>query len=431
METHISERAGTQSSAAGDSGAVFNPSASPVFGPTMPPPFPAREAPLVLLVENDTAVRNATRMLLEVEGYRVDAVDCLQAALRAADMAGRVEVLVTGCILGSGEKGTQVIDALRKAQGGRLKAVLLTGDASAACRLRRRSGVEIAITPLRAEDLFTLLRKLLSTGASVPNGPGAGIDGKSRGCRGGRASRPVGQVNVPTARPPVNAEVAALVVHDLRSSLGIISNVLKTCPAEVLSARLPHATQILQRQITKSLRMSDDLLEVFRLGGAAAMLKREPVSLTRVIVEVAQDLDLDMRRREQSLSLELPRDEVWVRGDVVRLGQVVTNILENAGKYSGRGGRIRVGVLRVGRLAEMQVRDNGIGVHPEDLPHIFEPYFRSRSSRRGAQEGSGLGLALARRIVELHGGTIEAKSDGPGSGSEFTVRLPVVASGSE
>jgi signal transduction histidine kinase len=81
----------------------------------------------------------------------------------------------------------------------------------------------------------------------------------------------------------------------------------------------------------------------------------------------------------------------------------------------------------VGRLAEIRIRDNGIGIHPKDLPHIFEPYFRSRSSRCGAQDGSGLGLALAQRLVELHGGTIQAQSDGPGLGTALTVRLPALS----
>jgi signal transduction histidine kinase len=238
-----------------------------------------------------------------------------------------------------------------------------------------------------------------------------------------RSSGLAEDAKMPMASSPVIEDVAALVVHDLRTSLGVISNVLKTCRVEPLAAYLPDANEIVDRQIKKSLRMAEDLLSVLRFSGAQPSVEHEPVSLTRIIVEIARDLDPEMRGREQSLSLELARDEVWTRGDSLRLGQVLTNILENASKYSRRGGRIWLSIHRVERLAEIRVRDNGLGIDSEDLQHIFEPYFRSRSSRSGAQEGNGLGLALARRLVELHGGTIEAKSDGPGLGTEFTVRL--------
>jgi signal transduction histidine kinase len=108
----------------------------------------------------------------------------------------------------------------------------------------------------------------------------------------------------------------------------------------------------------------------------------------------------------------------------------MTNVLENASKYSGPGGRVRVSARRSEREVEVWIKDDGIGIRQEDLPHIFEPYFRSPSSKNGVEDGSGLGLALARRIVELHGGTIQAKSDGPGLGSEFTMRLSGLAESS-
>jgi signal transduction histidine kinase len=238
-----------------------------------------------------------------------------------------------------------------------------------------------------------------------------------------RSSGLAEDAKMPMANSPVNEDVAALVVHDLRTSLSVIYNVLKTCRVEPLAAYLPDASEIVNRQIKKSLRMAEDLLSVLRFSGAQPSVEHEPVSLSRIIIEIARDLDPEMRGREQSLSLELARDEVWTRGDSLRLGQVLTNILENASKYSRRGGRIWLSVHRVERLAEIRVRDNGLGIDSDDLQHIFEPYFRSRSSRAGAQEGSGLGLTLARRLVELHGGTIEVKSDGPGLGTEFTVRL--------
>lgn len=396
LETDDVERFRVESATAG--AATPAPSASATSKSSRRLPSSTGGAPLILLVESDPAVRHSTDMLLEAAGYRVEAVGSLEDALEAARVAGRIDLLVTGYVVGSRESGTRVLEALRAAQGGILKAVLLTGDASTVtCRLRPDPDLRICCKPARAQDLLTMIAELLE------------------------------EAEVSGARGSVDEQAAALVVHDLRSSLSVISNVLKSCRAEALSASLPNAGEILARQITKSLRMADDLLTILCLDCAQPTLERRPVSLTRVIVEAAKDLEPEIRRREQSLSLDLPGDELRIRGDSLRLGQVVTNILENASKYSGRGGCIGLSTQRVGRSAEIRIRDNGIGIHPKDLPHIFEPYFRSRASRCGAQDGSGLGLALARRLVELHGGTIQAQSDGPGLGTALTVRLPALS----
>lgn len=392
METHTSEQCGTLSGF-GTQGASTDPRASARCSLPKPSPPVAGRTPRVLLVENDSAVRDATRMLLEVEGYWVQAVGSLAGALAAAHAAGQIDVLVTGYTLGNGEDGGQVIDALRKGHRA-LKVVLLSGDLSlGACELQATRDLRICRKPAEAEELLTAIRELL---------------------QGGNAVGPM---------PPVNEETVALFVHDLRSSLSVISNVIKTCRTDALSTSLPNARKILDRQVNKGLRMAEDLLAVLRPSGASPNIAREPVNLTRVIVEAAKDLEVDVQRREQSLTLELPPDELWITGDSLRLGQVITNVLENASKYSRQGGRVRVSARRSGREVEVRIRDNGIGIRQEDLSHIFEPYFRSRSSGSGVEDGSGLGLTLARRIVELHSGTIQAKSDGPGLGTEFIVRF--------
>ena len=393
METHTSEQPGTLSGF-GVGSAATAPSASSQCNRPKPSPSSTGRVPRVLLVEKDLSVRDATRMLLEVEGYWVQAVGSLAAALAAAHDAGRLDVLVTSQALGNGEDGGRVIDALRKRQGGVLKAVLLSGDPSArALELQPRSDLRICCKPAQAEDLLGAIRELLEGGKAVG------------------------------AMAPVNEEAVALFVHDLRSSLSVISNVLKTCRTEALSVALPNARKILDRQVMKSLRMAEEMLAALRPRSTSPVLAGEPVSLTRVIVEAAKDLEVEVQRRKQSLTLELPPEELWINGDCLRLGRVMTNVLENASKYSGPGGCVRVSARRSGREVEVQIKDDGIGIRQEDLPHIFEPYFRGRSAKSGAEDGSGLGLALARRIVELHGGTIQAKSDGLGLGSEFTMRL--------
>jgi signal transduction histidine kinase len=340
----------------------------------------------VLLVEADPDVRAARRMLLESEGYRVEAVASLEEALEAARRAGSYDAFVTDDPL--------PIEPLAALLERPLKGVLVTDDLPGTGNALLRSDVTMRVTrgALRAEDLLLPLRELIGE----RTGPAASVDG---------------------------GDTAALIVHELRSSLAVISNVLETCRTEALSARLPNAREILGRQIRKIARMADDLLEAQESSRVQRLQRCEPVSLARVIVEVVQDLGPQIRRRDQSLVLELPHDALRVGGDAVRLGQVVTNIVENASKYSGAGDRISISLRRTGRFAEMRVRDCGIGIRSEDLPHIFTPRFRCRSPESSAREGSGLGLALARRLIELHGGTIEARSAGPGEGSEFTVRL--------
>ena len=392
METHASEQRGTVSGF-GSGSAAAELSASSKCNFPQPSPSSNARVPRVLLVENDLSVRDATRMLLEGEGYWVQAVGSLTEALAVAD-AGPLDILVTGYTLGNGEDGERVIDSLRKRQGGALRAVLVCGDASpGACERRPAPDLRICRKPAQAEDLLGAIRELLEGGKAVG------------------------------AMAPVNEEAVALFVHDLRSSLSVISNVLNTCRTEALSVSLPNARMILDRQVMKSLRMAEELLAALRPGGTSAVIAGEPVSLTRVIVEAAKDLEVEMQRRKQLLTLELPPEELWINGDSLRLGRVMTNVLENASKYSGPGGRVRVSARRSEREIEVRIKDDGIGIRQEDLTHIFEPYFRGRSSENAVENGSGLGLALARRIVELHGGTIQAKSDGLGLGSEFTVRL--------
>jgi signal transduction histidine kinase len=258
--------------------------------------------PRVLLVEDDPGVRDARRMLLQAEGYGVEAVASPEEALEAARRAGSFDVLITDDPSATGALA-QVLDSP-------LKGVIVTDE--------RAGG-------MLAEALLQPLRQLLSPGAAVPIGPAAGR--------------------------PVEADTAALIVHELRSSLAVISNVLESCRTGILSDRIPNAGEILSRQLRKMARMTDDLLEAQGHCRAGGPRRCEPVSLTRVVIEAVQDLDPEIRRRDQSLILELPRDAIRVRGDALRLGQIVANIVQNASKYSGAGDRISISLRHTGGLA--------------------------------------------------------------------------------
>ncbi len=214
-----------------------------------------------------------------------------------------------------------------------------------------------------------------------------------------------------------------MIAHELRSPLAVMSNVLKVCRASIMPRAMPAAGDVLNRQVNRALRLVNDLMDLSRLSEEGLSFDRSPVELGPVVRNVAQDLEPELRARRHSLVLELSAEAVSVQGDAIRLEQIVENLLENSCKYSADGGQIELSLSREESQAVLCVRDNGAGICAEELRHIFEPYYRGAGSARSSS-GLGLGLTLTQRLVRLHGGTIEAESDGAGCGSVFTVRLP-------
>lgn len=219
-----------------------------------------------------------------------------------------------------------------------------------------------------------------------------------------------------------------MIAHELRSPLAVMSNVLSVCRASIVPTAMPAAGDVLNRQVKKALRLVNDLMDLTRCGDEQLRIERTALDLRRVVLETVEDHEAEIRARRQALVLEYSAETLWVHGDATRVEQIVGNLLENSSKYSPEGARIHVALSREQDLAVLRVRDNGDGISAEDLPHIFEPYFRGGGCARIPRgSGLGLGLTLTRRLVQLHGGTIEAKSRGAGCGSEFTVALPASA----
>ena len=174
-------------------------------------------------------------------------------------------------------------------------------------------------------------------------------------------------------------------------------------------------------------RLVDDLLDVSRITRGKVTLRPEPLdaaSAVAVAVETSRPL-IDERRHE--LTVDLPAEPVWVSADPARLAQVLANLLNNAAKYTDKGGRIAVAVGREGGEVVFRVRDTGVGIAPEMLPCVFDLFTQVERSLDRAEGGLGVGLTLVRRLVEMHGGTVQASSAGPSRGSEFVVRLPALA----
>ncbi|HVR98064.1 MAG TPA: ATP-binding protein [Thermoanaerobaculia bacterium] len=225
-------------------------------------------------------------------------------------------------------------------------------------------------------------------------------------------------------------EFLAILAHELRNPLAPIHNSLQILalraddPAAVEKAR-----ELMERQVQQMIRMVDDLLEVSRIARGKVGLRKETVDLAGVVATAVETSRPGIETRRHELTVELPERPIYVDGDPARLAQVLTNLLNNAAKYTEVGGRIGLRIERNGREgteAVLRVRDNGIGIAPEMLPRVFDMFAQAEGGMERAQGGLGIGLTLVRSLVEMHGGTVEAASDGLGKGSELVVRLPAL-----
>ena len=219
-------------------------------------------------------------------------------------------------------------------------------------------------------------------------------------------------------------EFLAMLAHELRNPLAPIRNALHLLRvSDGAGPVAAEAREVMERQLIQLIRLVDDLLEVARISRGKIELRRARVDLAGVVASAVETSRPAIDAARHRLEVRLPPAPLHVNGDFVRLSQVVANLLNNAAKYTDPGGRITVSVEREGAEATIRVRDNGIGLTPELLPHIFDMF--AQADRARAAGGLGIGLALAKMLVDLHGGRIEARSDGPGRGSEFAVRLPL------
>ena len=221
-------------------------------------------------------------------------------------------------------------------------------------------------------------------------------------------------------------EFLAMLSHELRNPLAPLSNAVTILRLQHNEGPLQRqARQIIERQVQQLKLLVDDLLEISRVTTGRVQLRQERVIVGGIVeraVETAQPL---IGQRRHVLTVSLPPDPIWLHADAARMEQVVVNLLNNAAKYTDEGGRIWLTVERDGDLMDLRVRDTGIGIAAELLPRIFDLFTQAERSLDRSQGGLGIGLCLVQRLVDLHGGTVEAFSV-LGQGSEFVVRIPVL-----
>ncbi|MBX3413960.1 MAG: MASE1 domain-containing protein [Pirellulales bacterium] len=222
-------------------------------------------------------------------------------------------------------------------------------------------------------------------------------------------------------------EFLAVLAHELRNPLAPICSALEILKLPDLeTASIDEAHQLIDRQVRHLVRLVDDLLDLARIMQGKIELRMECIDLVATVRRALETAAPTVQTGQHQLEVSLPDEPIYVDADPVRLVQVLSNLINNAAKYTERGGSIAVRCELEGRLGVVRVRDTGIGIAGHLLAPIFEPFFQADEAVRRAQGGMGMGLSLARRLAELHGGSIRAMSAGIGKGSEFIVRLPAV-----
>jgi signal transduction histidine kinase len=221
-------------------------------------------------------------------------------------------------------------------------------------------------------------------------------------------------------------EFLATLGHELRGPLATLRTALQVlwlAPPEDAARR---AMEMMDRQVRHLARLVDDLLDASRAGQGKLQLRRARVDLRAAVREAADAARPQAEAAGLAVAVRVPNEPLWVDADHVRLVQVLANLLTNAAKYTDPGGAVELAAVRDGAWVVTRVCDTGVGIPADLLPRVFDPFIQADRTLGRAQGGLGLGLPLVKALVELHGGTVDAKSAGPGKGSEFVVRLPAV-----
>ncbi|HET7730230.1 MAG TPA: ATP-binding protein [Usitatibacter sp.] len=223
-------------------------------------------------------------------------------------------------------------------------------------------------------------------------------------------------------------EFLGVLSHELRNPLAAISSAAAfLARPDQRPADVGKVVAVIERQAATMTRLVDDLLEVSRITHGKIHLRRQPLDLLCAVRAAAEDAAPLLAEARQELQMSLPAAPVWIDADPLRVEQIFGNLLRNASKFTREGGHVGISVAAGGGFASVSVRDDGIGIERKELTQIFDLFAQGARGAPHAQGGVGIGLSIARTLAEMHGGTVEARSAGPGEGSEFIVRLPLRA----
>jgi CheY-like chemotaxis protein/anti-sigma regulatory factor (Ser/Thr protein kinase) len=213
--------------------------------------------------------------------------------------------------------------------------------------------------------------------------------------------------------------------HELRTPLAAMLNAVEVLKNPEVKAHHARVVDLLERNVRQQTRLIDDLLDLSRIIRGKVEIVRKPLDLRQLVAAQVEGVEASARSARLALELRASEQPLSISADPERLGQVISNLLTNAIKYTEPGGAIRVTIAAEGDQATVRVKDTGIGIESELLPHVFEAFRQAETSLGRSKGGLGIGLAVARSLAELHGGTLAGFSEGLGRGSEFVLRLPL------
>jgi len=362
-------------------------------------------APRVLLADDNADLRDYVRRLLAPH-YQVEAVADGEAALEA--IRRRMPDLVLSDVMMPKLDGVGLLRALRADPLTRnLPVILLSARAGEESRVE---GVELGaddylVKPFSARELLARV--------------GARVVAKTR--------RDAEQLAEERRREEERRkdEFLATLAHEMRSPLAPISNAMAVL--DLHGSREPKAIwarSVVERQVAHLARLLDDLLDISRIAKNRLELRRSRFTLRQVVQQGLEASQPMIDAAKHTLTVSLPEEDVWLDADPLRISQVISNLLNNAAKYTPRGGQISLAARVEGEEVVLSVRDTGIGIESEFLPRAFDMFTQAAPALDQSSAGLGIGLALVRGIVEAHGGRVTARSAGPNLGSEFFVTLP-------
>ncbi|HEY7241765.1 MAG TPA: ATP-binding protein, partial [Burkholderiales bacterium] len=388
--------------------------------PGAEPTDEARTAgPRVLLADDNADLREYVRRLL-AQDYEVEAVSDGIAALAAA--RANPPALVVSDVMMPGLDGFGLIQELRADPRLRtIPIVLLSARAGEEARMEGlgKGADDYLVKPFSGRELLVRVATLLRTAELRRQA----LSEQQRAAE--ELRRLVEQLSEADRRKD---EFLATLSHELRNPLAPLRNSLELLRTrEIADPASAPVHQMMDRQVGHLVRLVDDLLEVSRISRGTFELRRERIDLATVVRNAVDTSNPLIHAGGHELGVALPREPLWLDGDPVRLAQILANLLNNAATYTEHGGRIAVRAWKEDGHALIAVRDNGTGIAADTLPLVFQMFHRGAASSRRNPSGLGIGLSLARGLAEMHGGSITVKSDGPGQGSEFTVRLPLAA----
>jgi signal transduction histidine kinase len=387
----------------------------------------------VLVVEDDEGLAQLLTRRLEHAGYRV--VHATTAAEGLQRMAqGGLDLLILDQRLPGGASGLELYHQV-KASGRDVPTILVTAfSGEQVVTEALRAGVRdfVPKTPDYLDVMLPVVDRVLKQARAVRQL----AEAEARLIRE-QAARIEAERSAARVRASEEAlreadrrkdEFLAMLAHELRNPLAPIRNALHLLKMAGRDETIAcQARQMIERQVEQLVRLIDDLLDVSRITRGKIHVEKQPLDLATVVARAVESSQPLISAREHDLHVSLPEAHLVVEGDPVRLTQVVLNLLNNAAKYTPKGGQIWLTAGREDDQAVVRVRDTGIGIPPEMLPKVFDPFTQVDRTLDRAEGGLGIGLTLVRRLIEMHGGTVQAFSKGPGQGSEFVIRLPLFA----